>query len=958
LVLIDLSANLITSTMNSVGADPEEVAINPNTNLAVVTNETSVGVNLIQLPNPVPVLTSLSPVSVSAGGPGFTLTLNGSKFIQASTVTFNNQTMTTQFVSNNQLTATIPASAIATTGTVPVSVTNPTPGGGTSNSLLFTINNPVPVLSSITPGSTLAGSPDFKLTINGSQFLTTSTVSFNGTTLTPVFVSSSQLNVTIPTANAAAGGSYSVTVINPAPGGGTSNSITFTVNNPVPTLTALSPSSAIAGSGDILVSLTGANFVTTSTISFTGQILTLQFVSTSQVNVTIPASAMTTAGLYPMTVTNPAPGGGISNSITFTVSNPVPALTALTPNNIIAGGGSFLMTLTGTNFVATSTINFSGVALTPQFVSSNQLNVTIPASAIASAGISLVTVVNPVPGGGTSNPVTLTVNNPVPTLTTLTPGSAMAGSGSFVLALSGNNFVTTSTISFSGQILTPQFVSSSQLNITIPAATVAAVGIYNVIVSNPSPGGGISNLSPFTVNNPVPVLSALAPPSAVAGSNGFSMTLTGSNFVTISTINFSGQVLIPQFVNTNQLTATIPATLVAMAGDYSVSVLNPTPGGGASNSLIFTVNNPVPVITALSPGNINEGSGDFWLSVNGSNFVNSSTINFSSQPLATSFVSTNQIAATVPAFAVATAGNYTVKVVNPAPGGGVSNDASFTVNSVPYMNFSITSPTAGTVNQPEIMVQGSFTTNIAEYGISVNGIPAMISGNQFVANHVPLTSGANTLSVIGTSSSGQIFQKSILIGSNPVKYYVKLEAPAETGLNPLIVTLGAMTFLPSPAATTTLSFTGPVFPAVSFASTNSINVTMNTEGLYVFTLTVTDTLGNSYQDSVAINVLSLTAIDTLFKGKWNTMINALTKGDTQTAVNQIIGPNQADFQNLLNALGTQLPSILATSQSLNFISLTNNAAIYKLLTVENGMTYSYNVVFVKDLDGLWKIQEF
>ena len=99
-----------------------------------------------------PALTSLSISSAAAGGPGFTFTLTGTGFASGSTVLWNGRSRTTSFSSATRLTATIPASDLATAGTAPVTVVNPTPGGGTSNALTFTITTgaftPAPAISS------------------------------------------------------------------------------------------------------------------------------------------------------------------------------------------------------------------------------------------------------------------------------------------------------------------------------------------------------------------------------------------------------------------------------------------------------------------------------------------------------------------------------------------------------------------------------------------------------------------------------------------------------------------------------------------------------------------------------------------------------------------------------------------------------------------------------------------
>jgi Putative Ig domain len=92
-------------------------------------------------PNPAPHLTSVSPSGAVAGGPGFTLTVNGSGFIAASRAAWNGATRTTTLVNSTRLTADILASDINATGTALVTVTNPSPGGGDSNPVAFSVQS-------------------------------------------------------------------------------------------------------------------------------------------------------------------------------------------------------------------------------------------------------------------------------------------------------------------------------------------------------------------------------------------------------------------------------------------------------------------------------------------------------------------------------------------------------------------------------------------------------------------------------------------------------------------------------------------------------------------------------------------------------------------------------------------------------------------------------------------------
>jgi FG-GAP-like repeat len=93
--------------------------------------------------NPVPLVNQpLVPTATAPGGQSFTFTVNGTGFVSGSTVNWNGTPLTTTFVSSSQLTATVPASDIATASTASVTVSSPSPGGGNSNVLFFAVSAP------------------------------------------------------------------------------------------------------------------------------------------------------------------------------------------------------------------------------------------------------------------------------------------------------------------------------------------------------------------------------------------------------------------------------------------------------------------------------------------------------------------------------------------------------------------------------------------------------------------------------------------------------------------------------------------------------------------------------------------------------------------------------------------------------------------------------------------------
>lgn len=222
--------------------------------------------------------------------------------------------------------------------------------------------------------------------------------------------------------------------------------------------------------------------------------------SSTQLTISLTAGDQATAGSFAVEVTNPSPGGGASNSVNFTVNNPAPTIASLSPSSVIIGAAAQTLTIYGTNFLSGSTVTYNAVAHTTTFVSSTQLTIPLTASNQATAGCFAVMVTNSSPGGGASDSVNFTVNNPVPVITSLSPSSARVGAAAQTLTINGTSFLPSSTVAYGGVahgITT--FVSSTQLSILLSASDQATVSLYSVVVTNPSPGGGPSNSINFIV---------------------------------------------------------------------------------------------------------------------------------------------------------------------------------------------------------------------------------------------------------------------------------------------------------------------------------------------------------------------------------------------------------------------------------------------------------------------------
>ena len=343
-------------------------------------------------------LSSLSPNSVAAGAPAFTLTVNGSGFLSGATLLWNGSPLFANF-SGNQVTAYVAANLIASQGSVSISVRNP--DGTTSNTLSFTISAPTPAISALSPNSATAGGPSFTLTINGSGFLSGSAVVWNNSSLTTSFVNFNQLTASVPANLIASQGSASVTVTDP--GGATSNVVTFPINN---FISSLSPASAIAGGPAFTLTVNGSGFLAGSTVQWNGSPLPSSYLSGTQLTASVSAGLIANVGSA--SVTAVSPGGTPLGSAIFTINPPPATISSLSPNSAAAGGAAFILTVSGSGFLNGSTVEWNGSALATTYVNGNQLTASVSTALIATIGSATVTVASP--GGAASNPLLFAIS--------------------------------------------------------------------------------------------------------------------------------------------------------------------------------------------------------------------------------------------------------------------------------------------------------------------------------------------------------------------------------------------------------------------------------------------------------------------------------------------------------------------------------------------------------------------
>jgi hypothetical protein len=460
------------------------------------------------------------------------------------------------------------------------------------------------------------------------------------------------------------------------------NAIAGRARTDVPSISALSPSSAVVGSSTVRLTVTGANFARTSVVRWNGADRTTTFVSPTQLQTDLIGGDLTTTGARQVTVFTQGGNGGTSNAATFTVGNPVPTIAALAPSPALLGGEPFNLIVTGSGFVQGASVRWNGAARPTTFESASRLSVNVPASDIKTGGTVQITVFNPAPLGGSSAALPLPVSLATPVIASLDPATKRIGvGGDLTLRVYGQNFVRSgSVVRWNGQSRPTTWVSPTQLDAAIPNSDVDTAGTTGITVLTTIAGATReSAAASFEVLNPQPSTTGSSPYYLRVGMPDQRVTIEGYRFlrgVTTATVN--GRQGHASVESSSRLTVWVNRLDMDSLGTVRVEVTNPPPGGGTSTRNVSVIN-PEPFLENTTPTAAFRGGAAFTLVVRGVRFAQGAIVRWNGSDRPTTRVSTYELRASIPASDLTRIGDAKVTVVNPAPGGGESAGATVTV---------------------------------------------------------------------------------------------------------------------------------------------------------------------------------------------------------------------------------------------------------------------------------------
>lgn len=438
--------------------------------------------------------------------------------------------------------------------------------------------------------------------------------------------------------------------------------------------------------------------------------------------------ALTSADLLAalQTAIPPLTQEAIAQAVSDTFSTPT--IIGLSPDSADLGSGDLALTISGRGFKSGASVGWNGTALAPSSVADAQIVVTVPAAQLVQPGPNQVMVTNP--GAVVSNSVTFVLNTPQPYIASISPSTIDVGTADVTLTVVGSHFTPDSVVMWNQTSIIPITVSPNGTQIIAQITNQVLRSSTTAVVAIKTAAGRLTSQSvTLTLNIPHPAIGSVAPASVLAGNPAQTLTVSGSGFASSAVLSWNGDQLSTSVTNATQLSASVAADRLQQASIATLQVTNLGYPGAPSDGFSFTVANPQPQISSLSPASGYAGDSDLQLTIYGVSFAPGVQVLWGNTSLTITHFSADQLGVTVPASLMQAVQTVNVMAINPGPGGGSSTAMPFAL-------------------APRVPSVSSASPVWAAAGCD---LPISVTGNNFMAGaSLSWTSGGQTSTVAAT----------------------------------------------------------------------------------------------------------------------------------------------------------------------------------------------------------------
>ncbi len=361
-----------------------------------------------------------------------------------------------------------------------------------------------------------------------------------------------------------------------------------------------------------------------------------------------------------------------TQSVTVTATIPLPSVSSISPTAMTADGASHTLTINGSNFSSVNRVQFkwgvgagSGVWTTgnaPSVGGASQMTISMNPGTVNDTIFVRVcrsssqTSTSDCSSGTQS--VTVTATIPLPSVSSISPTAMTADGASHTLTVNGSNFSSVNRVQFkwgsgagSGVWTTgnaPSVGSSSQMTISMNPGTVNDTIFVRVCRSSSQTStsdcsSGTQSVT-VTATIPQPSVSSVSPTSMTADGASHTLTINGSNFSSVNQVQFkwgvgagsgvwtTGSGNPPSVVSASQMTISMnPGTVndtIFVRVCRSSSQTSTSDCSSGTQSVTVTTTAPVPSVTSVSPTSMTADGALHTLTINGSNFQSSNRVQF------------------------------------------------------------------------------------------------------------------------------------------------------------------------------------------------------------------------------------------------------------------------------------------------------------------------------------------